>query len=167
MICRQARYFRVFAEVMGKKERITILGIGNPLCRDDGIGIHVVGAMRDSGKHPEIEIIDGGSSPDLLSLLDTDSRKLIVVDALRGGGRPGDIYRLKLGQKNLADETPASLHGMGILDSLKLMKQLGRYPPTVIIIGMEPADVSHGLRLSPDIEALVPDLIKAVEEELC
>lgn len=146
--------------------RITVLGIGNPLCRDDGIGIRVAAEMRESGKYPAIEIIDGGSAPDFLSLLDTDSAKLIIVDALRGGGQPGDIYRLKLGEENIAEEAPASLHGIGILDSLKLMKQLGKYPPTVIIIGIEPADVSHGLRLSPAIENLVPCLIKAVEEEL-
>ncbi len=144
-----------------------MLGIGNPLCRDDGIGIRVIAEMRDSGKYPEISIIDGGSAPDLFSLLDPDSGKLIIVDALRGGSRPGEIYRLKLGQENIADETPVSLHGMGTLDSLKLMKQLGRYPLSVIIIGIEPADVSHGLGLSPAIEDLVPDLIKAVEDELC
>jgi hydrogenase maturation protease len=152
---------------METRGRITVLGIGNPLCRDDGIGIRVIGEMRESGKYPEIAILDGGAAPDLFSLLDPDSGKLIIVDALRGGGRPGDIYRLKLGVENIADEMPASLHGMGILDSLKLMKQLGRRLPAVIIIGIEPADVSHGLRLSPAIEALVPDLIKAVEEELC
>lgn len=152
---------------METRGRITVLGIGNPLCRDDGIGIRVIGEMRDSGKYSEIDIIDGGAAPDLLSLLDADVSKLIIVDALRGGGRPGEIYRLKLGEENFTDETPASLHGMGILDSLKLMRQLGRYLPAMSIIGIEPADVSHGLRLSPVIEALVPDLIKAVEEELC
>jgi len=144
-----------------------VLGIGNPLCRDDGAGIRVVTEMRDSGKYPEIAIIDGGSAPDLFSLLDGDAGKLIIVDALRGGGRPGEIYRLKLGVENIADEAPASLHGMGILDSLKLMRQLGRRLPEVIIIGIEPEDISHGLCLSTVIEALVPGLIKAVEEELC
>ena len=146
--------------------RIIVLGIGNPLCRDDGIGIRIVAEMREGGKYPGIEIIDGGAAPDLFSLLDEDVSKLIIVDALRGGGQPGEIYRLKLGAENIADEAPASLHGMGILDSLKLMRQLGRRLPEVIIIGIEPEDVSHGLRLSPAIEALVPGLIKAVEEEL-
>jgi len=147
--------------------RIIVLGIGNPLCRDDGIGIRIVAEMRDSGKYPGIDIIDGGAAPDLFSLLDADSGKLIIVDALRGGGRAGEIYRIELGEENIADEAPASLHGMGILDSLKLMRQLGRHLPAVVIIGIEPADASHGLRLSPAIEALIPDLIKAVEEELC
>jgi hydrogenase maturation protease len=152
---------------MKTRGRVTVLGIGNPLCRDDGIGIRIIFEMQQRGNYSEIDIIDGGAAPDLFSLLDSDISKLIIVDALRGGGRAGEIYRLKLAGENIADETPASLHGMGILDSLKLMRQLGRYPPAVIIIGIEPFDVSHGLRLSPAIEALVPDLIKAVEEELC
>ena len=152
---------------METRGRIIVLGIGNPLCRDDGIGIRVIGEMLGSGKYPGIDIIDGGAAPDLFSLLEADAGKLIIVDALRGGGRAGEIYRIELGEENIANEAPASLHGMGILDSLKLMRQLGRHLPAVVIIGIEPADVSHGLRLSPAIEALVPDLIKAVEEELC
>ncbi len=152
---------------MDSQAGIAVLGIGNPLCRDDGIGIRIIREMQGSAKYPGVEIIDGGSAPDLFSLLAENVRKLIIVDALRGGGQPGAIYRLALAEGNIAAATPASLHGMGILDSLKLMGQLGRYLPAVIIIGIEPADVSHGLRLSPAIEALVPDLIKAVEEELC
>ena len=152
---------------METRGRITVLGIGNPLCRDDGIGIRIIGEMRESGKYPEIAILDGGAAPDLFSLLDADCGKLIIVDALRGGGRPGDIYRLKLGAENIDDEAPPSLHGMGILDCLKLMNQLGKNLPSVVIIGIEPAEVSHGLGLSPAIEAVVPDLIKAVDEELC
>lgn len=160
------RYCPAFAEPMDTIGRTTVLGIGNPLCRDDGIGIRVIAEMRESGKYPHIAIIDGGAAPDLFSLLDTDSGKLIIVDALRGGGRPGDIYRLKLVAENIADGLPGSLHGMGILDSLKLMKELGRPLTDVVIIGIEPADVSHGLGLSPAIEAKVRHLIKAVEKEL-
>jgi len=55
-----------------------VLGIGNPLCRDDGIGIRVIGEMRESGKYPEIAIIDGGAAPDIVSLLVPVSGKLII-----------------------------------------------------------------------------------------
>ena len=110
--------------------------------------------------------MDGGSSPDLFSLLDDDIDKLIIVDALRGSGLPGDIYRLDVKEENIADGPAASLHGMGVLDSLKLMKQLGQQPPRVTVIGIEPADVSHGLELSPVIESMVPAIIGAVESEI-
>lgn len=143
-----------------------VLGIGNLLCRDDGIGVRTVMEMRGQGKYSGVRLIDGGTSPDLISLLDDDVDRLIIVDALRGGGLPGDIYRFDLPEKNIADGTTTSLHGMGILDSLKLIRQLGQQPPQVTVIGIEPADVSHGLRLSPVIEAKLPDVIRAVKSEI-
>ena len=142
-----------------------VLGIGNLLCRDDGIGVRIAAEMQVPGKYSGIRIIDGGSDPDLFALLDGDVTQLIIVDSLRGGGHPGDIYRLDLREENIADGTSASLHGMGVLDSLKLMSQLGRQLPQVTVIGIEPADVSPGLRLSPVIEAMLPAIIIAVESE--
>jgi len=147
------------------KRGIMVLGIGNLLCRDDGIGVRIAGQMRGLGKYSAIRVVDGGTTPDLFALLDDDVHKLIIVDALRGGGRPGDIYRLDLREENIADGPAASLHGMGVLDSLKLMSQLGQQPPKVTVIGIEPADTSHGLQLSPIIEAMVPAIIRAVENE--
>jgi len=149
-----------------KKPGIMILGIGNLLCRDDGIGVRIAGEMQGMDKYSGIRIVDGGTSPDLFSLLDDNVYKLIIVDALRGSGRPGDIYRLDLHDENIADGPTTSLHGMGVLDSLKLMKQLGQQPPQVTVIGIEPADVSHGLELSPVIESMVPAIIGAVENEI-
>lgn len=146
--------------------KTAVLGIGNPLRRDDGVGIRVIQLMQAKGKYPSIDIIDGGTSPDLFSLLDEDTEKLIVVDALRTGGTPGHIFRLKLNESNIAEEPASSMHGLGLLDSLKMMVRLGIKPPEVTIIGIEPCDVSNGLNLSPQIEAMIPDLIAAVEEEL-
>lgn len=150
---------------MQEKHKIAVLGIGNPLCRDDGIGIRIIQEMRYSGKYPGIELIDGGTSPDLLSLLDQDVGKLVIVDALKGGGPPGSIYRLAIDDGNISEETPVSLHGLGVLDSLLLMNKLGMPRPEVTIVGVEPADVSHGLKLSAQLEAVIPALINAVEEE--
>jgi hydrogenase maturation protease len=150
---------------MQEKHKIAVLGIGNPLCRDDGIGIIVIQAMRDSGRYPDIALIDGGTAPDLLSLLDEDVSKLVIIDALKGGGPPGSIYRLAISHANITEETPVSLHGLGVLDSLLLMKKLGMPQPEVTIVGVEPADVSHGLKLSARLEAVIPAIIGAVEEE--
>ncbi len=145
---------------------IMILGIGNLLCRDDGIGIRTVMEMQAQEEYSGIRLIDGGTSPDLISLLDGDVDRVIIVDAMRGGGRPGDIYHLDLREENIEDGTATSLHGMGILDSLKLLKQLGQQPPQITVIGIEPADVSHGLNLSPVVEAKLPDIMRAVQKEI-
>ena len=151
---------------MRERNSIAVLGIGNLLCRDDGIGIRVVHEMQRSGNFSEVDVIDGGTAPDLIALLDGVVNKLIIVDALKGGGQPGEIYRLELREENIADESTASLHGLGVLDSLKMMRKLGLPVPSVTIIGIEPADISHGLSLSPQLEASVQAIIDAVENEI-
>jgi hydrogenase maturation protease len=151
---------------MGSNVQTAVLGIGNPLCRDDGIGIHVIQAMRESGKYGGIELIDGGTAPDLLDLIDAQVKKLIIIDALKGGGPPGSIYNFELSDDNISEEAPVSLHGLGVLDSLLMMKKLGIPRPQVIVIGIEPADVSHGLKLSQELEGLVPAVIAAADKEI-
>ena len=146
--------------------KTAILGIGNPLCCDDGIGIRVIQVLQSQTRYPGADIIDGGTAPDLLSLLDESVERLIIVDALRAGGAPGEIYRLEISDSNIAEQPQALLHGMGVLDSLQLMARLGMKQPKVTLIGIEPFDVAHGLHLSPQMEALLPDIILAVENEL-
>jgi hydrogenase maturation protease len=150
----------------GRKPRITILGIGNPLCRDDGIGIRVIQEIQVANKLTGVDIIDGGASPDLLSLVDANIDKLIIIDALRGGSKAGTIYRLKIEEANISDEGPLSLHGLGLMDGLKMMKKLNIEPSHMIIIGIEPLDTSYGLNLSAEIESIIPEIIAAVEQEL-
>ena len=146
--------------------KIAVLGIGNPLRRDDGLGIRVVQVMQSASGYAGVDIIDGGTAPDLFSLLDEGVAKVVIVDALRGKGEPGSIYRLEITEENISTQPSASLHGLGVLDSLQLMVRLGMRPPEVIIIGVEPYDVAHGFGLSPQMEALVPQVITAVEKEL-
>jgi hydrogenase maturation protease len=149
-----------------KQPGVMVLGIGNLLRSDDGIGIRTVMEMRLKDEYSGIRLIDGGTSPDLISLLDGDIDRVIIVDALRGGGRPGDIYCLELREENIEDGAATSLHGMGILDSLKLLKQLERKQPRVTVIGIEPSDTSHGLHLSPIVEGRLPDILRAVKSEM-
>jgi hydrogenase maturation protease len=151
---------------MSNKYKIAVLGIGNPLCRDDGIGIRIIQEMRDSGKYENIALIDGGAAPDLLSLIDEDVERLIIVDALKGGGPPGSIYLLEIKDENIADDIVASLHGLGIMDSLLMMKKLDMHRPQVTIVGVEPQDVSHGLGLSSELIAVLPAVFDAVAEEI-
>ena len=143
-----------------------VLGIGNPLCRDDGVGIRVIQAMRESGEYENVDLIDGGTAPDLLSLLDENVARLIIVDALAGGGPPGSIHRLKILDRNISEEAPVSQHGLGVLDSLLMMKKLGIPRPEVIVIGIEPVDTSHGIKLSPQVESAIPAVIQAVKKEI-
>jgi hydrogenase maturation protease len=140
-----------------------VVGIGNTLLRDEGIGCHVVRALEGIPL-PDVEIIDGGTCPDVLQLIE-DADKLVIVDAVRGGGMPGQMYRFCPEDITLEPKPLLSLHDIGLVDSLKLM-QLWRSVGETVIIGVEPGELGWGLELSPELEAKVPQIVEAVVNEL-
>jgi hydrogenase maturation protease len=144
---------------MGK----SVVGIGNILLRDEGIGCHVVHALEEMSL-PDVEIIDGGTCLDVLQLLgDTD--KLIIVDAVEGGGMPGQIYRFHPEDITLEQQPLLSLHDMSLIDNLKLM-QLWHNIDEAVIIGVEPGEIGWGLELSSNVQERMPQIIDAILSEL-
>jgi hydrogenase maturation protease len=146
--------------------RIVVLGLGNVLLKDEGVGIHVTHALQDSLPPPDIdlEVIDGGTSPEALCLLDGVD-KLIVIDAVRGGSAPGSVYRFRPAEISPDDKDYVSLHQIGILESLRIMECIGEGPKDTVILGVEPKEIVWGLELSPELEQKVPQIVKLVMEE--
>jgi len=140
-----------------------VLGIGNVLLRDEGIGCHVAHALAEIPL-PDVEIVDGGTCPDVLHLFE-DADKLVIVDAVKGGGTPGQIYRFYLEDITLEQKPFLSLHDMRLVDSLKLM-QLWHNIDKAVIIGVEPREISWGLELSPEIQGKMPQIIDTILSEL-
>ena len=140
-----------------------VLGIGNLLLKDEGIGCHVVHALERIPL-PDVQIMDGGTCPDVVQLLE-DTDKLIIVDAVRGGGMPGQIYRFHLEDATLEQKPFLSLHDMGIVDNLMLSKLWHNIGETVII-GIEPKEIEWGLELSPELKKKMPQIIGAILVEL-
>ena len=140
-----------------------VVGIGNILLMDEGIGCHVVRALERI-PIPDVEIIDGGTCPDVLQLLE-DADKLVIVDAVKGGGIPGRIYRFRPEDITLEERPLLSLHDIGLADSLKLM-QIRHNVGETVIIGVEPGELGWGLELSPELEAKVPQIVDAILQEL-
>jgi hydrogenase maturation protease len=145
--------------------KTVVLGLGNALLKDEGIGVHVIHALQHNSIAAEVEIIDGGTSPDITDLIE-EARKLIVVDAARGGGEPGTIYRLALDDITSQGELTLSTHDISLFYSLRLMESLGNSPEETVIIGVEPKEIDLGLELSPELEQKVPSVIKVVLEEI-
>lgn len=143
--------------------RMVVLGMGNVLLRDEGIGVHVAQTLQQM-PDLRLEVIDGGTLPDApLSFGDID--KLIIVDAVKGGGEPGAIYRFRPKDVTIAGKTAASLHQMGLLENLWLMERFGQKPRDVVIIGIEPENMDWGLELSPRLVERLPQIVKVVLEE--
>ena len=121
------------------RERILVLGLGNILMQDEGVGVRVVERLRDGYTFsPNVELMDGGTLGIRLMnpILDTD--RLIVVDAVRTGSSPGTIHRLSIGELRTKTKEKQSLHQVDFLETLQYVKLMGGLPSTVII-GVEPA----------------------------
>jgi len=147
--------------------RVAVLGVGNLLLKDEGIGIHVAHAMQGmpAPSNVELEVIDGGTLPDApLSCGEVD--KLIVVDAVQAGGEPGAIYRFNSQDIKPDNRVLTSLHQVSLLENLWLMDKFDQKPKDVVIIGVEPEDMSWGLELSAKLRQRIPQIIKVALEEV-
>jgi hydrogenase maturation protease len=145
----------------GSRPEILILGIGNILLRDEGVGVRVIEQLRERVLPDGIEILDGGTSG--AGLIDdiADRRKLIAIDSMQAEQPPGTVYRLGLDDL-LRNPDQLSLHEFGLLDTLMMAKRLGCAPREVVIFGVQPEDIRTGLELSTGIAALIPGLIDRV-----
>lgn len=140
----------------------TILGVGNILFKDEGIGCHVAQALKQI-PIPDTEVIDAGTSPEVSFAENSD--KLIVVDAAKAGGAPGEVYRFELDDIALGHQPVLSLHQMTLVANLLLTKAWRDLPETVII-GIEPKEIGWGLELSPELQEKTPHIVKTILAEL-
>lgn len=144
-------------------DKILIVGIGNLLCRDEGIGVHVIQEMKKMELQGHIELLDiGTSTMDLIAYLD-GVKKLIVIDAMKAGGTPGTIYKCRP-EDLLPEEEPISLHEIGLLESLTMAQKMGMKIDTVII-GVEPKILDWGMELTEEVKIRIPTIIEAVLKE--
>jgi hydrogenase maturation protease len=146
------------------QKTIAVLGMGNALFKDDGIGIHVVHTLENESCPENVRILDGGISPCALFLA-ANADKVIVVDAMRNGGEPGTIYCLKLEDLRQKQKSFSSTHGISLLDGLQIIKAVGK-TKEIIIIGVEPKEIESGSELSPELAKKVPEIVKVILKEV-
>jgi len=142
-----------------------ILGIGNILLKDDGVGVHVIKQLENEKLPSTIELVDGGTSTlDTLGLF-LDYKKVIVVDCLRAGLKPGTIYKIKPDDiKNYKKEN-LSIHDVQILDVVKMANMMDKYPE-VVIFGIEPEKISVDLEMTLTMVSIIPEIVSNIKKEL-
>ena len=149
------------------RNQITILGIGNTLYTDEGLGVHAIEALeKQYGQDAQVELIDG--STDGMSLLGPveDTDYLIVIDAINAGKEGGTIIELH------GNDIPAyygikmSIHQLGFQEVLLASKLREKYPKNIVMIGMQPTSLELAVGLSETNEAQLPELIKRVEQQI-
>ncbi|MEW6556741.1 MAG: HyaD/HybD family hydrogenase maturation endopeptidase [Elusimicrobiota bacterium] len=156
-----------------KLHKIAVVGFGNILMGDEGVGVHVIKELQNPSTFyrlpSTVELIDGGTASFdvILSLKNVD--KLIIIDAIKNGGISGEIYKFQNFQiskfGNLEIEK-LSLHDINIIDALKIAGKVGQLPKEIIFIGIEPKEILPKLELSEEVKNKIPEVIKMVMSEI-
>jgi hydrogenase maturation protease len=147
-------------------KRILVLGVGNLLLSDEGVGVHVAQRMMTVDMPPEVQVVEGGTDGFGLVNVITEADRMILIDAVKGGGQPGSIYRFEIEDcPPYPDIFKTSVHQISILEVINLSSLIGSTPRTTII-GIEPACMEMGMELSAAVEAKVPRVIQMIKEEV-
>jgi hydrogenase expression/formation protein len=146
---------------------VTVLGIGNIILRDEGFGVRAVEYLEEHYRFsPDVRLLDGGTlGPELLHFL-TGTEKLLILDAVSGEGAPGTVYRFENDAVMAHFQEKVSSHEIGIQDVLAWLTVTDRAIPNVVVLGMQPYELTAGLTLSTEMAAALPGFARRAVEEL-
>jgi hydrogenase maturation protease len=146
------------------RSKTLVIGLGNILLSDEGLGVHAVNALRERyAFRPQIALLDGGTlGLDLLPYLEGRSR-VLFIDAVDAGEVPGSIVTLDGDRVGHASGPRLSVHHAGLGDLLFAARMQGICPDEVCLVGMQPASMAPGLELSATarmgMDALLAELV--------
>ncbi|OEH84926.1 hypothetical protein BHU72_06965 [Desulfuribacillus stibiiarsenatis] len=149
--------------------KVAIIGIGNLLLGDDGVGVHAIQQLEQGhyGVFPNhVDFVDGGTF--IFDMLDvfTQYKKIIIIDCLKGGHKPGTVYHVTPKQLGETIRETSSLHEVQILDIVQWMEYLG-HNLDVEIVGIEPESIGYSMELSATVQdalTLAVDRVKKILE---
>ena len=146
---------------------VTVLGIGNIILRDEGFGVRAMEYLDEHFRFPpEVQLLDGGTlGPELLHFV-TGTEHLLILDAVAGDAPPGTVYRFEDDAVMAHFQEKMSSHEIGIQDVLAWLTVTDRAIPNVVVLGMQPYELTAGLTLSPEMEAALPAFAQRAVEEL-
>ena len=157
----------IWDELKTESAPIVVLGLGNVLRRDEGLGIRALQRLQECYDFSrEVQLVDGGTlGLELLAYLE-EARRLLVLDAALTEGPPGTLLRLA------GEDVPAFLgmrsspHEIGLADLLAVLRLRGCEPEEVVVLGMQPKAIELGWELSPTVSAQLDLLVDMVVSEL-
>lgn len=136
-----------------------MLGVGNPLMGDDGVGIKVVRELMSRRLPKGVDIIEGGTLSFQLVNFFTEYDLVIIIDAVNFGGKPGRIYKMTLA--DISERRVGSIHDLDIFTAYKILKMRFDLPP-IIIIGVEVKRVQEFTELSPELLLAIKKVVKKI-----
>jgi hydrogenase maturation protease len=151
---------------MNRQTSLLVLGLGNVLLGDDGVGAAAITHLLEEYRVPEgARVLDGGTLG--LSLLPylQETESVILVDAIRSDAPPGSLVRLDGEEVAPAVATRLSPHQIGVADLLDSARWLDQYPTRLVLLGIVPESIDLTVGLSSAVARSMPDLIQQVVDE--
>lgn len=143
-----------------------IIGVGNILLKDEGVGVHVASALQQMELPKDVEVQEAGTATiDLLNVI-SEVDKLVVIDAVKGRDKPGTIYKFRPEDVDIENDIITSLHQISLFEVLEMASRIRKSPISTVIIGIEPKEIDWGLELSNELKEKLPDIIRLVRDEI-
>jgi hydrogenase maturation protease len=156
---------------MENQKRILVMGIGNILFKDEGIGIHVIEKMQTLDLPPDVELVDGGMASNIFLYLIENRDKVVLIDAMKAGGIPGTIYRFA--EKEFLETRKGwrTTQESEFEDAYRMAIRTKTQPKELVVIGIEPEETCEEahkceIGLSPSLETKIPEIIQMVMKEI-
>jgi hydrogenase maturation protease len=149
-------------------KKLLVLGVGNILMMDEGIGVHAVHEFwKEKNNFDEtlVDFIDGGTFTQDIFYLFEEYEKLLVLDVVRAGHESGTIYSLDEDDLVKNKKQVLSLHDTDLLDSLD-MAQMRGHRPTLKVVGIEPDKINWGTQMTPVLVKAFPSFMKVAREHI-
>ena len=150
------------------KKKTIVLGLGNPLMADEGIGIKVIDSLISaSGQFPEADFVDAGTGGMALLHHIAGRKMAVIIDCALMGTKPGTIKRFTPDEvKTVKKLSHLSLHEADILKVIELSKQLGECPEQIVFFGIEPRNIESVIGLSDILSSHLDEYIDTIKKEL-
>lgn len=141
-----------------------MLGIGNILLRDEGIGIRVIEELKKYPLPDNVELFDGGTrGADLLDII-SGRQKVIIIDAIDGNYEPGTVVCFTLNDLEKSDEFCInSLHNINIPETIAMTRLLGVAPKDIVVVGIQFKSIECGTELSDEVASAIPASVKFIQ----
>ena len=139
--------------------------MGNTLMGDDGVGVRVAEALSARDLGPDVAVVSGGTDGMALSHHFRDADRVLVVDAIAAGDKPGSVFRFTPEDAGITELRSHTSHGLS-LPNIMLAAKLQGAAPDVVIYAVQIGDITCGFdTLTPDVEAAVADVADMVAQE--
>lgn len=144
--------------------RILIVGVGNTVMRDDGLGVRALDELKRRELPDYVDTVEAGTA--LLDALPDLKKydKMVLIDAVAADGHSVSVLRNPAASQ--LPQMPLSLHEMGIEEALRLRLLVDGKLPEIVIIGLKPKRIEIGTELSDEVASKIPDLVEAVFSEI-